>query len=388
MKTPLRMLDFALVGLWRQKWRHGLTLLVYASVVFILASVLMMTGALKHEAALVLAGAPELTVQKVSAGRHDWVPLSHAKAIESLRGVGTVWPRFWGYYYDPPSGATFTLMGLDQLPLTGTQLLHGHGYAADVPWACVIGQGVAESRLLEPDDILPVKGADGRLYPLRVTDVFSGASALLTHDFVVLPIDAWRRVFQVPPEVATDLAVQVPNASEVDMVTRKILERLPDVRVISRQSILQTYSAVFDWRGSLVMLALSGALAAFGIFACDRATGLGAEERRNLGILKAVGWNVSDVLRLKVWEGLSLSLAAFLTGVLAAHLHVFHFGGRVLAPLLKGWSVLFPEFQLQPHGELFQVLIVFMLSVVPYVLVTLVPAWTAAVTDPDQIMRQ
>jgi len=387
MKGQLRMLDFALVCLWRQKRRHGMTLAVYVFVVFILASVLMMTGALKHEASLLLSGAPELIVQRISAGRHDWIPLSHANTIEGIRGVRSVAPRFWGYYYDPPPGATYTLMGLDELPIRGAQLVEGKGYAPDVPLACVIGQGVADARLLDPDDILPVKGTDGRLYPLRVTDAFTRASALLTHDFVLVRTDAWRRIFSIPGGVATDLVVDVPNADEADTVTRKILERLPDVKVVRRKDILRTYDAVFDWRGSLVVLAFSGALASFGILACDRAAGLGLEERKNLGVLKAIGWNVSDVLKLKAWEGLSLSLIAFLTGVLAAHVHVFHYGGSVLAPLLKGWSVLFPEFHLQPHGELVQILTVFMLSVVPYSLATLVPAWKAAITDPERIMR-
>lgn len=388
MTTHLRMLEFALVCLWRQKLRHALTLIVYGFVVFVLASVLMMAGGLKHEASLLLAGAPELVVQRLSAGRHEWIPLSQAESIMSIRGVRSVSPRYWGYYYDPAPGVTYTVMGQDNLPLTGTQLLGGEGYAANVPWVCVVGHGVAEARLLDPGDFLPVKGADGRLIPLRVTDIFSGASSLLTHDVVLLRVDEWRRFFGVPPGVATDLAVQVANSNEVATVTRKIQELLPNVRVIGRDSILQTYDAVFDWRSSLVVLAFSGALATFAIFAWDRAAGLGVEESKNIGVLRAIGWSVPDVLKLKMWEGASLSIAAFLTGGLAAHLHVFHFGAGMLAPLLKGWSVLFPEFHLKPHDEPLQLLTVFMLTVVPYVVGTLAPAWTAAITDPDQIMRQ
>lgn len=387
MNTRLRMLDFALLCLWRHKWRHGATFVLYGAVVFVFGSVLLLAAALKHEAQLLLAAAPEVIVQRLVAGRHDWVPLAHAAEVTRIRGVASVTPRFWGYYYDPLCGGTYTMMGVDALPLTGTQLVEGRGYGAGAPWACVIGQSVAEARLLEPDDILPVKGIDGALYALRVTDVFSSDTSVLTHDLVLLRIDAWRQAFGVPPGVATDLAVHVPNPREADTVIRKIAERLPDTRVIGRGSILMTYEAVFGWRGSLVMLALAGAVAAFGILSCDRAWSLGTEERRTLGVLKAVGWSVSDVLRIKLWEGLSLSLMAFGTGVLAAHVHVFHLGGCVLAPLLKGWSVLFPELRPEPHGELFQLVILFLLAVVPYLLATLVPAWTAAALDPDRILR-
>ncbi len=314
MNGPWRILDFALLCLWRQKRRHALTLVVYGFVVFMLASVLMMTSALKHEAAHVLAGAPELIVQKMSAGRHEWIPLSHGEAIKSIRGVRGVSARFWGYYYDPPPGATYTVMGLDSLPLTGTQLLEGKWYGTDESWACVIGQGVAKARLLDPGDILPVKGTDGQLCPLRVTDMFSAASALLTHDCVLLRTAAWRRVFEVPPTVATDLVVDVPNAKEVDTVARKVLERLPDVRVVRREDILKTYDAVFDWRGSVVLLAFAGALAAFGIFSLDRANGSGRGRTDRpggiegrwmecVGCLEAQGVRRTEPLRHGVSDG-------------------------------------------------------------------------------------
>jgi ABC-type lipoprotein release transport system permease subunit len=204
---------------------------------------------------------------------------------------------------------------------------------------------------------------------------------------VLLRTETWRRIFDVRSGVATDLVVSVANPNEIGTVTLKILEKLPDARVIDRESILKTYEVAFSWRGSVVVLAFAGALAAFGILAWDRAAGLTADERRDLGILKGIGWTVADVMKLKLWEGAIISITAFLTGGLAAHLHVFHFGAGALVPFIKGWSVMFPEFQLKPEGEVFQMATVFMFTVLPYIALMLVPAWTAAITDPDRVMR-
>ena len=55
-------------------------------------------------------------------------------------------------------------------------------------------------------------------------------------------------------------------------------------------------------------MVLSGALFAFIILAWDKATGLSAEEKREIGILKAVGWETSDILLMKFWEGAAVSL--------------------------------------------------------------------------------
>jgi hypothetical protein len=90
------------------------------------------------------------------------------------------------------------------------------------------------------------------------------------------------------------------------------------------------------------------AILAFGILAWEKASGLSAEEKREIGILKAIGWETGDVIKMKFWEGLLISLTAFLAGFVAAYVHVFHFAASLFEPVLKGWAVLYPRFQLTP----------------------------------------
>ena len=128
-------------------------------------------------------------------------------------------------------------------------------------------------------------------------------------------------------------------------------------------------------------------IAALLLLAWDRLTGLGEVERREIGILKAIGWETGDGIRMKVWEGLIISLTAFLLGGIAAYVHVFHFGAAVFAPVLKGWSVLYPRFTLVPAADGLQIATLFFFTVVPYTAAVLVPIWRAAITDPDAVMR-
>jgi len=51
---------------------------------------------------------------------------------------------------------------------------------------------------------------------------------------------------------------------------------------------------------------------------------------------------------MKSWEGIVVSLAAFCTGVLLAYVHVFFSSALLFEPVLKGWAVLYPRFQLVP----------------------------------------
>ena len=112
-----------------------------------------------------------------------------------------------------------------------------------------------------------------------------------------------------------------------------------------------------------------------------------AQERREIGILIAVGWETGDVLRMKLWEGLLVSFTAFLAGYLLAYWHVFHAGGALFRPVLQGWAVLYPEFALRPEVDGLQLFTLLFFTVVPFTAAVLVPSWRAAITDPDAVMR-
>ncbi len=209
----------------------------------------------------------------------------------------------------------------------------------------------------------------------------------MSSDLILVSEADFKRIFAVSDGYATDLVLKVRNANELDTIATKITEIFPDTRPVLRKEILSTYDAVFDWRGGMIVVILSTAVLAFIILAWDKATGLSAEEKREIGILKALGWETSDVLLMKYWEGMAVSLSSFILGILLAYLHVFFASSSVFEPALKGWSVLYPDFRLTPFINAYQVATLFFLTIIPYTVATIVPSWRAATVDPDSVMR-
>lgn len=367
------IMEFTLSSLLRRKGRNAALVLVYTAVVFVLASVMFFTHSIKEEAALLLEGAPEIVVQKMVAGRHDLMPAAYAEAIRNVRGVSHVKGRLWGYYYDPLVEANYTLMAPE-----GND--PGKGNVA-------IGSGISRSRRAYEGDLIPLKAHDGAEMNFRIKEILSARSELVSADLMLLSEDDFRVLFGIPQDRVTDLAVGVANPAEVITVARKVAEALPDTRPILREEILRTYEAVFNWRGGLMVVVLAASVLAFIILAWDKASGLSAEERREIGVLKAIGWETSEVLRMKFFEGAAVSLSSFLMGIIAAYAHVYLADSAFFAPVLKGWSVLYPEFKLMPSVDFHQLAALFFLTVMPYTAATIVPSWRAATTDPDAIMR-
>ena len=365
--------DFTLSSLLRRKGKNLALLFVYTLLVFLMASVMLATSAIRREASIVLREAPEMVVQRTVAGRQDPIPLAYLAKIRDIVGISSSEGRHWGYYYDPVVGANYTL-------LVPREDEPGQGMIT-------IGSGVARARLSSPGDLLEFKTASGAVLELTIGDILSSDSELVASDLVLVSAADFQAIFGASPGLATDLVVRVANPRELSTIAQKIAERLPDTRIILRDEMLRTYDAVFSWRGGILALILLGVVLAFIIVSWDKASGLSQEERREIGILKAVGWETSDVILMKFWEGAVVSTSAFLLGFLLAYGHIFLFSARLFAPVLKGWSVLYPQFRLIPFIDASEITALFFLTVVPYAVATIIPSWRASVTDPDAVMK-
>ncbi|MET0064891.1 MAG: FtsX-like permease family protein [Candidatus Thiodiazotropha sp.] len=367
------LIEYTLASLMRRKGKSFGLLLVYTLIVFMLASVTLFTHALRYEARSLLSSSPEIIVQRILAGRQTLIPADYLDKIGRLRGVTQKTGRLWGYYYDPAVKANYTIMtgGQEDLPLH----------------RILIGSGIARTRGLGSGDYLTLRDSQGSAYSFQVAEILNPDTEFMSADLLLMSPQAFRRVFGIQEGVYTDLVLSVRNPREVRKVAEKLTELLPDSRPVLKEEILRTYDSVFSWRQGVVFVLLVGAVLAFVIFAWDKASGLSAEEKREIGILKAVGWETADVMRMKFWEGAIISLSAFLMGYLAAYVHVFYASASIFEPVLKGWAVLYPRFQLLPVVDGLQVATLLFFTVLPYVVATIIPVWRTSITDPDAVMR-
>lgn len=401
------IIDFTVSSLLRRKVKNMGLLVLYTLIVFVVASTMFFTYAIKREAAFILRNSPEIVVQNLVAGRHDLLPVAYLEEIKAIRGVAGVESRLWGYFYDSLVGANYTLLVPPQKEKTKLTRLtavvenvSGDPHAVEEsqplfeyegtplePGTLIIGNGVARLRSMSKNDYFPFMAADGGIMNLRVVDTLSSVSELVSSDLILMHESDFRKLFGISPDFITDAIVTVRNPSEIQTVAGKIKKRIRSARPIIRDEILRTYSSIFNWRGGMMIVIFSAAVLAFVIFAWDKASGLSAGERQEIGILKAVGWETGDVIQMKFWEGAIISLSAFLSGVISAYIHVFFTGAAVFEPALKGWSSLYPNFKLTPFVNAEQLTTLFFLTVIPYTVATIVPIWRAATIDPDAAMR-
>lgn len=372
MRRQLNILEFAISSLIRRKMKCISLITLYTIIIALVASLLFFVQALKREAALLLDDAPDIVVQNLMAGRHELISATSAAKIANIPGVSEVTPRKWGYYFDPVFKTNYTIIANDNLIENGM---------------ATIGQGVAKNQRINAGDMFTMRTYSGLPLLLTIKNVLPLTSELLASDTIVMSVDDFITLFAFPRDKATDLAVTVANKKELVTIANKIVEMFPESRPVVKSEILRSYDSIFDWRGGMMTIVLLVAVLSFSIFAWDKAAGLSAEERRETGILKSIGWETSDILTLKFWEGWAVSFTAFTVGICAAYIHVFFLSAPLFAPALKGWSVIYPQFRLTPYVDLYQIMTLFLLTVMPYTVATIVPSWLAATMDADSAMR-
>src|SRR4030043_191260 len=121
------IIDFSLSSLLRRKRKNITLISAYTLVIFLFASVMFFTHAIKKEASIILRDAPEMVVQRMVGGRHELIPLRYMERIKEIRGVSSVRERLWGYYYDPIVGANYTLIVSDDSKLSVGKIVIGEG---------------------------------------------------------------------------------------------------------------------------------------------------------------------------------------------------------------------------------------------------------------------
>ncbi|MBU1137849.1 MAG: FtsX-like permease family protein, partial [Proteobacteria bacterium] len=278
----------------------------------------------------------------------------------------------------------YTMLGVQQ-DMPQLEMVEGRMVAAD--GECTVGQGVATAQNAEIGNELLLINSAGIGSTCEITGMFKARSNLWTNDLILFTKDDLQRFFATPAGLATDITVEVFNPKEIPVVAQKIRQLFPDTRPVTINEILHTYESVFNWRSGMMLTIFASSLIAFSILAWDKATGISGEEKQEIGILKAIGWDTGDILALKFSEGSVISVTAFLLGIFFAYIHVFLLGAPLLVPVLKGWSVLFPPLHLVPYVNMYQIFTLGFLTIVPYMASTVIPSWKSAITDPESIMR-
>jgi len=226
-----------------------------------------------------------------------------------------------------------------------------------------------------------------RKLSLEVIGQLPERSGLVAHDLILLAPQDLQSLLGLAPGLVSDLAVWVLHESEIEAIRPDLKRALPfPVRISSIKESLGAAEAQIKRAAGLRSLLLLPALLALTLLSLAMARiQLGA--RREIGLLKALGWSGGEIIRLQLSRGLIIALPALALGWTAAYLLIFGSGLRWAGPLLFGWSGPPPQLLLDPSGALLTLLELGALVIAPWMAAIALPALRSVQADPEEWLR-
>jgi ABC-type lipoprotein release transport system permease subunit len=388
-KINIYLIEYALGSIMRQGHKSLFITVVFTFLTALLTSIFFITNSIKYELNTTVDALPQIIVQNTKASRITEIEIQSTDKLLDIPGVTGVNARVWGYYYFQNAGVNFTLIGVDEFEEQYSNTLDGIIKKGELDNSGMfIGAGVREiMNSSYYKDYFNFIKPDGKIKKVSISGVFDSDIELESNDMIVMSKETLREIFGIEESKATDIVVKIANIEEIETIALKIEQMFPNARVITNDDMKLSYENIFNYKSGIFLALFIIAIFTFFIIVYDKMSGLTSEQKREVGILKAVGWRVEDVLKEKFYESLMLSLFAYILGVIVAMAYVYIFNAPLLRDIFIGYSDLKPAFEISFILDFQTLFLVFFLSVPIYVAATIIPSWKVATLEADDVIR-
>jgi ABC-type lipoprotein release transport system permease subunit len=389
----LKLVEYALGSLLRHKGRNIFVFIVFTLLTTLTFSLFSISGAIKKETGYSAANLPDITVQKITGGRQQYISTALAEEIALIPGVTSVTPRVWGYYRFEYLNTNLTIVGVDIFDPFKSETIDKLTKHLDLQKLSDGGYmfiGGSLDRLIKSiygKNEFSFQKPDGEYITLKTAGVFPDFSAMISADIVLTDMKTAGAILGIDKNFAADIAVNIANDQEISTAAEKITNLSPSYQTVTKEVILASYQNMADFKGGLFLLFFITALTAFFVIVFDRASGLSAGEKKETAVLKAVGWSTSDVIKVKMYEAFILSGTAYALSALLSIAYVYILNAPGLAHIFMGYSYMRPQFQIPFHFDIQTAVTVFFIIFPVYGAAVIIPAWRAASADPGEIVR-
>jgi len=383
-------MQYAINSLLRQKTKTIFIIIIFTILTFLLTSIFFITHSIKYELDTTANNLPQIIIQNQQAGRLTNIETTILDDILQIDGVSDAIGRVWGYYYFKQANVNFIVMGIDnfenQYKKSFTNISNKYDLSDNN--SMIIGNGV--KKILKKNyytDYFNFITPGGTLKKVNIKGVFNSNIPLESNDIILTSKDVVREIFGIDEQYFTDIVVKIPNPKEVNTIATKIKQLYPNTKVITQEQLKVSYQEIFDYKSGIFLVLFIVALFTFFMIVYDKSSGLSSEEKREIGILKAIGWKVDDILKEKFYESFIISFFAYLVGVISALIYVYILQAPLLKNIFIGYSALNVDFILPFVLDTQSLFLVFFLSVPIYIAATIIPSWRTATIEADKVLR-
>jgi ABC-type lipoprotein release transport system permease subunit len=375
--------------------RSAATVACVTALLVPLVAGLAVSRGLEDEAADAARCGADLVVTGLRYGRPAPLPVASAEALRALQGVSSVRPRIVGAIRLGAARENAVLVGVDDVP-PDVRCVEGRLFAPGSRNELVVGSRLARRLGLVPGARIPpfYANRDGERVS-QVVGVFRADLPIWEANLVFTSLATAQAVFD---ERGTATQFLVTCEEGYAGAVAETIARMPSLappgsadplapRVVSRadaEALLSRGAAFGEGVFALHFVLLCAA--AVPLLVVTSGAGL-AERRREVGILKMLGWGTDEVLARGFVESVVLAATGAAVSVLLAAAWLGPLGARGIAAVLLPGADADPDFGVPWRLTPGPVAIGSSLALVLVLAGTLHSNWRAATAEPMEAMR-
>ncbi len=382
---------FLTLNLLKEKRRYAGIVIISSLLIFLLSSVLFISSSIKQTLNYTLKAQPDFIVQNIKGGKVAPINSNMVNKILNIYGVEKVTKRVYGRYFFDDKYSTL-IVGVDFLDEQSNKNLETLISSTDLKQflskeQMIIGQGVKNYLKTHYYNLgYNFLTPDGQMKNIKIFKTLSSKSAIISNDETIMPLKSAQKVLGLKENEITDIALNVPNDSEWQTVKAKLQSLNFNIRVISKKDMQKAYESLFNYKGGLFLVLFLIVIATFSLLLYLRYTLAASLERKEIAILRAVGWSIKDVLKLKFLENIFLVIFAFILGSSLAYIFVFILNAPLLKNIFLGGSNLTNFAKFTPVVDYGVLSTIFIIFTVAFLSSVLIPVWKIAVTEPKEAL--
>ena len=362
--------------------RTLILILALAAILFPFLAAISISEGIKQQSQISVQEGADFYVAGEAAGSNTPLPLAELDRFRKLPGVIRVVPRIVGRAY--LKERAITIVGLpDGVP---DSLLSAGGRPIRNKGEVVVGASLSDRYGLKPGSrfYMPIN----KWKRFSVVGVFSSGGPLWGANLIYMSLEDAGELFRMKGMVSDFLVYAEPGKEPAVSVYLQMENKsgLP-LRIQSRELVNSYFQKGFETRAG-VFTAFYLVAFALGIPLVLILSGLGwAERRKEIGTLKATGWQTSDVITVVIWENIFISIISASLAIVLAFLWMRGFNGFFIAQFFIGEPGLMPSFPVPfrfiPAAALLSLILALTLTMTG----SLYNTWRLAATPPAVTMR-
>lgn len=385
--------NFLFLLLLKHKSKHIAIFIISILIVFLISSILFISNSLKKEAFSTLENQSDFVIQKINSEKILDTPISWIEDFSSINGIKNTQQRVYGQYYFMPENVYFTIVGLDLFEENTNKNLKELLKILNISDflqknSMIIGNGI--KKIFDKYhyfDSYDFKLSNNKLTTVKIFKDLPQEANLVANDLIIMDINLAKIILNINEEDSTDIVLNVPNNLERQNIKEQLILKHSNIRILQKESLKKEYENMFNYKGGIFLVLFIVVIFTFILILYQRYSMISSNDKKEIGILKAVGWSIKDIIKLKIIENFIVGFMAFIIGIIISYIFVFILNAPILKNIFIGFSNIQNDFILNPNIDFTIIVTLFLFFIIPFLSAILIPVWKISIIDANESMK-